>query len=222
MGQYNHPLSVSELVGAERGIFGAEEGGKLTNAVRQQPYSVILLDELEKADPAVWYFFLPIFDEGTIEDPLGRTIDFRNTVIIATSNVGSRRFGGSTIPGFIVPKTGVSDRVREDAEDLWPPEFLNRFDEILVFNALDKDAIRAIVRQRIREVVLVHVDLDDGAFEYLVGQSYDPAMGARPVRRAIQKLVANPLSVMMANDEIAEGDTVRGAMADGKLVFTKA
>ncbi|HET6777166.1 MAG TPA: ATP-dependent Clp protease ATP-binding subunit [Actinomycetota bacterium] len=232
MSHYIDPFSASELVGNRTGVVGWEEGGKLTNAVRKKPYSVVLLDEFEKAHPGVWNLFLPIFDNGRMTDTLGRVIDFRNTVMIMTTNVGSRRFQARTRIGFAAGDTeeaegkvsfkDVEDEVLEDLKDTFSGEFLNRIDEVIIFNALTKDAIRQIVRQRIDETVPVELDVTEEALEFLVNESYDPAMGARPVRRAIQRQVANPLSLMAARNEIAEGDTVQVALRDGQLTFEKA
>jgi ATP-dependent Clp protease ATP-binding subunit ClpC len=228
MSQYVHPYSVSELIGAERGIHGWQEGGRLTNAVRARPYSVVLLDEMEKAHPAVWNVFLQVFDNGRLRDALDRVIDFRNTIIVMTSNVGARRFADRTPIGFTAPTpdgevsfADIEDEVREDLEDVFTPEFLNRVDDIIVFHALSRESIRRIVRRRIEEVVLLDLELDDDALEFLADRSYDPAMGARPVRRTVQRLVANPLSLMLANDELAEGDAVRVGVADGHLAFDR-
>ncbi|HEX9824929.1 MAG TPA: ATP-dependent Clp protease ATP-binding subunit [Actinomycetota bacterium] len=231
MTHYLDPFSVTELVGTKTGVAGWEEGGKLTNAVRAKPYSVVLLDEFEKAHPAVWNLFLPIFDNGRITDTLGRVIDFRNTVMIMTTNVGARRFQARTRIGFAagvdeeaegtVSFDDVEADVMKDLAATFPPEFLNRVDEVVIFNALTKDAIRRIVRKRIEETVPVDLELTPDALAFLVDESYDPAMGARPVRRAIQRLIANPLSMMAARDEIAEGDRVKASLSKGRLRFTK-
>ena len=232
MSHYADPFSVSELIGARTGIAGWEEGGKLTNAVRSKPYSVVLLDEFEKAHPLVWNLFLPIFDEGRITDTLGRVIDFRNTVLIMTTNVGARRFQAGPRVGFAsadgaeergtVSFKDVEDEVLKDLKDTFSPELLNRMDDVVIFNALTRDHIRTIVRQRVAETAVVRVELTRDALEFLVDRSYDPAMGARPVRRAIQRLVANPLSLMAMGDEIAEGDRVKVGLSKGVLTFKKA
>lgn len=221
MGQYQSPGSISELIGAPRGYVSAEQGGALTNAVRKKPYSVIVLDELEKADPAVWNLFLPVFDTGLCQDALGRTIDFRNTVIIATSNVGARRFGKQFTVGFGSTQTSVLDAVRDDASETFPPELLNRFDEVVVFDPLTIDSVRTIVRHELVEMITVPLDVADDAVELLAQESFDPAMGARPVRRTIQRLVANPLAVMVAAGEVTDGDRVRVDVRDGALAFEK-
>jgi ATP-dependent Clp protease ATP-binding subunit ClpC len=223
MSQYAEPFSASELVGAPTGVAGWERGGKLTNAVRAKPYSVVLLDEFEKAHPSVWDLFLPIFDNGRLDDALDRVIDFRNTVVIMTTNVGARRFQARTPIGFAAPGTAslahVEEDVLDDLKDTFTPEFLNRIDETIVFNALTKDDIRRIVRRQIEETVRLELDLTPEALDYLVDQSYDPAMGARPVRRAIQRLVANPLSTMVARGELDDRARVQASLANGALTF---
>jgi ATP-dependent Clp protease ATP-binding subunit ClpC len=226
MSQYGLPHSAVELIGTGLGSAGWDRGGRLTNAVRQRPYSVVLLDEMEKADRVVWNLFLPVFENGTMTDALGQVIDFRNTVIIMTANVGAGRFAESQV-GFGLPDDrralpDVSADVIRDLSDTFPPELLNRVDEVVVFRPLDRHAIRGIVRRRIEEVGVLDLDLTDAAVEHLVEHSWDPAMGARPVRRAVQRLVANPLSMMMARDEVAEGDTVVVDLADGGLTFTRS
>jgi ATP-dependent Clp protease ATP-binding subunit ClpC len=233
MSHYDTPFSGSELIGNKTGVVGWEEGGKLTNPVREKPYSVVLLDEFEKCDPSVWNLFLPIFDDGRMDDALGRTIDFRNTVMIMTSNVGAHRFRGGPPIGIhpeadraaeegAVSFEDVEHDVMRDVRDTFRPELLNRIDEIIVFNALTKDHIRRIVHRRVDETAMVHVELSPQALEFLVEESYDPAFGARPVRRAVQKHVANPLSLMSARNEIADGDTVKVDLVDGRLTFKKA
>jgi ATP-dependent Clp protease ATP-binding subunit ClpC len=232
MSQYVDPYGISELIGTKTGIVGWEQGGKLTNAVRAKPYSVVLLDEFEKAHPAVWNLFLPIFDSGRITDALGRVIDFRNTVMILTSNVGARRFQTGVRVGFAAPDSDeesatvsfkdVEDDVQEDVRDTFSPEFLNRIDEVIIFNALTRDHLRKIVRQQLEETVRLDLRLSPKALAFLVEQSYDPAMGARPVRRAIQRLVANPLSLMAAAGALTEGDPVQVSLDGGALSFETA
>jgi ATP-dependent Clp protease ATP-binding subunit ClpC len=229
MSHYADPLSTSDLIGAKTGVVGWEQGGKLTNAVRSKPYSVVLLDEFEKAHPTVWNLFLPVFDEGRITDTLSRVVDFRNTVLIMTANVGARRFQTRVRVGFAasdgaeargaVSFKDVEDEVMSDLRDTFSPELLNRVDEIVIFNALTRDHIRSIVRQRIAETVVVTIELTPDALEFLVDRSYDPAMGARPVRRTIQRYVANPLSLMVAKDELNPGDRVKVGLSKGELTF---
>ncbi|MBI4261661.1 MAG: ATP-dependent Clp protease ATP-binding subunit, partial [Actinobacteria bacterium] len=230
MSQYNDPYSVSELLGQKTGMSGWQEGGKLANAVRGKPYSVVLLDEIEKAHPDVWNLFLPVFDNGRITDTLGRVIDFRNTVVLMTSNVGARRFRAGPPIGFAASEASgppeleardVVGDVTRDLHDVFPPEFLNRIDDVLVFEPLTRDHIRQIVRRRIGETAPVRIVPTPEALEHLVEASYDPAMGARPVRRAVQRLVANPLSLLMARAEIGEGDEVEMSLADGGLAFRR-
>jgi ATP-dependent Clp protease ATP-binding subunit ClpC len=223
MSQYAEPFSASELVGAATGVAGWDRGGKLTNAVRTKPYSVVLLDEFEKAHRSVWDLFLPVFENGRLDDALDRVIDFRNTVVIMTTNVGARRFQARAPIGFSAAGTGsladVESDVLDDLKETFTPEFLNRIDETIVFNALTKADIRKIVRQQIEETVRIELELTPEALEYLVDQSYDPAMGARPVRRAIQRLIANPLSLMVARGELDDGAPVQASLVNGELTF---
>jgi ATP-dependent Clp protease ATP-binding subunit ClpC len=230
MSQYSSEHSKSELIGTGPGYVGWEEGGKLTNAVRQRPYSVVLLDEIEKAHPSIWNLFLAIFDNGQMTDGLGRLIDFRSSVIIMTSNVGSRFFGDRPPLGFAPPEaaprqhgdfSAVERRVLDELEHTFPPEFLNRVDEVVVFRTLPLDAIHQIVEQQLAETVRFDLHFSKAAFGHLVELSYNPVMGARPVRRAIQREVSNPLSRLVLDGRLAVGDAVTVGLAGGQLTFRK-
>jgi ATP-dependent Clp protease ATP-binding subunit ClpC len=230
MAQYSSEHSKTELIGAGPGYVGWEEGGKLTNAVRRHPYSVVLLDEVEKAHPVIWNLFLGIFDRGRMSDGLGRTIDFRSTVIVMTANVGSRFFGERPLVGFAPAEADprrrgdfsvVERRVLEELEHTFPPEFLNRVDEVVVFRALPVEAIHQIVQQQLADTVRFDLHFSKPAFAHLVEVSYNPAMGARPVRRAIQREVSNPLSRLVLAGQIAVGDAVSVGLAQGRLTFRK-
>jgi ATP-dependent Clp protease ATP-binding subunit ClpB len=206
MSEYQERHTVSRLVGAPPGYVGYEEGGQLTEAVRRRPYSVVLLDEIEKAHTEVFDVLLQILDDGRLTDGQGRTVDFRNTVIIMTSNVRS------------------ADALRE----LFRPEFLNRIDEIVEFQPLSRDQLGEIVelqlerlRARLAELGLDLV-LTPAAKELIAEAGWDPAYGARPLKRAIQRLVENPLAKRLLEHEFADGDTVMVDAEDGELTFEKA
>jgi ATP-dependent Clp protease ATP-binding subunit ClpB len=206
MSEYMEKHAVSRLVGAPPGYVGYEEGGQLTEAVRRRPYSVVLLDEIEKAHPDVFNILLQILDDGRLTDGQGRTVDFRNTVLIMTSNV----------------------RSADALVDVFRPEFLNRVDEIVEFKPLSKEQIGEIVdlqlrrlRERLAERGL-RLELTDEAQQVLAEAGWDPTYGARPLKRAIQRLVENPLALRLLEGEFAEGDTVRVDAKDGELVFETA
>jgi ATP-dependent Clp protease ATP-binding subunit ClpB len=206
MSEYQERHTVARLIGAPPGYVGYEEGGQLTEAVRRRPYSVLLLDEIEKAHNEVFDVLLQILDDGRLTDGHGRTVDFRNTVIIMTSNV----------------------RSPEEMRERFRPEFLNRIDEIVVFEALSRDQLGEIVelqlarlRQRLAERRL-ELELTDAAKELVAEAGWDPTYGARPLKRALQRLVENPLALRLLEGEFAEGDTVRVEARDGELVFERA
>jgi ATP-dependent Clp protease ATP-binding subunit ClpB len=206
MSEYQERHTVARLVGAPPGYVGFEEGGQLTEAVRRRPYSVVLLDEIEKAHMEVFDVLLQILDDGRLTDGQGRTVDFRNTVIIMTSNL----------------------RSAEAMREVFRPEFLNRIDEVVEFHALSKEQLAEIVelqlgrlRERLAERGLA-LELTDAAKEQLVEAGWDPTYGARPLKRAIQRLVENPLALRLLEGEFGEGDTVRVDAQDGELVFTQA
>jgi ATP-dependent Clp protease ATP-binding subunit ClpB len=206
MSEYQERHTVARLIGAPPGYVGYEEGGQLTEAVRRRPYSVILLDEIEKAHPEVFDVLLQILDDGRLTDGQGRTVDFRNTVIIMTSNV----------------------RSTEEMRERFRPEFLNRIDEIVEFKPLTRDQLGEIVelqlarlRERLAERGL-SLELTDAAKEVVTEAGWDPTYGARPLKRALQRLVENPLALRLLEGDFAEGDTVFVDAADGELVFAKA
>jgi ATP-dependent Clp protease ATP-binding subunit ClpB len=206
MSEYMEKHTVSRLVGAPPGYVGYDEGGQLTEAVRRRPYSVILLDEIEKAHPDVFNVLLQILDDGRLTDGQGRTVDFRNTVLIMTSNV----------------------RSAEAMRDVFRPEFLNRIDEIVEFHPLSKEQIGEIVELQLRRVESrlaergLRLELTDAARAALAEAGWDPTYGARPLKRAIQRLLENPLALRLLEGEFAEGDTVRVDAKDGGLVFEKS
>ncbi|HEV7643466.1 MAG TPA: ATP-dependent chaperone ClpB [Pyrinomonadaceae bacterium] len=220
MSEYMEKHAVSRMIGAPPGYVGYDEGGQLTEAVRRRPYSVVLFDEIEKAHPDVFNILLQILDDGRLTDSKGRTVDFKNTVLIMTSNLGSREIQASE---------GSSSEIREMVlqvlRDHFKPEFLNRIDDIVVFGQLGKDQIASIIEiqlEKLRELLAdrgVNITLDDPAKELLVNAGYDPVYGARPLKRAIQTLVQNPLAVKILKGEIAAGQTVHVTAENGELKF---
>ncbi|MFH1502570.1 MAG: ATP-dependent chaperone ClpB [Candidatus Eisenbacteria bacterium] len=222
MSEFMEKHSVSRLIGAPPGYVGYEEGGYLTEAVRRRPYSVVLLDEIEKAHPEVFNVLLQILDDGRLTDGQGRTVDFANTIIIMTSNVGSQ--------WLQEVKDGKTDEVRGRVMDAlrsqFRPEFLNRIDEVVVFNSLSLDHIKLIVDiqvERIRNLLAerkMNLELTDAAREAIAREGFDPVYGARPLKRALQREVQNPLAVRILEGEYKDGDTVVVDARDGAMVFT--
>ncbi len=233
MSEYMEKHSVSRLVGSPPGYVGFDEGGQLTKAVRQRPYSVVLFDEIEKAHPDVFNILLQILEEGRLTDSQGRTVDFRNTIIIMTSNVGAREIAQPTTLGFSADqKSGLSDkeiksRVMAEMKRLFRPEFLNRLDEIIVFNSLTEDQIVEIVKLMVgdlRERMIAQnmsINLTDEACRLIAKEGTDAAFGARPLRRAIQRLLEDPLSEEILEGRWTSGSIVDVDVADGELVFTE-
>jgi ATP-dependent Clp protease ATP-binding subunit ClpB len=222
MSEYMEKHAVARLIGAPPGYIGFEEGGQLTEAVRRRPYSVVLLDEIEKAHSDVFNVLLQVMDDGRLTDGQGRTVDFKNTVLIMTSNVGSQ---------FIVAATD-EDRIREEVEAAlsshFKPEFLNRIDDVVIFQRLTKDQIKQIVDLQVEQLVGrvrergIEVRLTDRARELLANLGYDPTYGARPLKRVIQKRLVDRLALAILEGEFAEGDAVEVDAVDGDLSFTKA
>jgi ATP-dependent Clp protease ATP-binding subunit ClpB len=206
MSEYQERHTVARLIGAPPGYVGYDEGGQLTEAVRRRPYSVLLLDEIEKAHTEVFDVLLQILDDGRLTDGHGRTVDFRNTVIIMTSNL----------------------RSAEAMREFFRPEFLNRIDEVVEFRALTREQLGEIVElqlEQLRERLAARglgLELTDVAQELVADAGWDPTYGARPLKRAIQRLIENPLALRLLEGDFAEGDTVRVDVADGELVFAKA
>jgi ATP-dependent Clp protease ATP-binding subunit ClpC len=212
--------SVSRLVGSPPGYVGYDEGGQLTEAVRRKPYSVVLLDEIEKAHPDVFNILLQILEDGKLTDSQGRKVDFRNTIVIMTSNIGAGQISKNLSLGFSIgDEQGLSyddmkGRVMGELKKVFRPELLNRIDEIIVFHKLDKAEIISIVdlmMKRLREQMTTHevsIELTEEAKELLVEQGYDPAMGARPLRRAIQRFIEDPLADYILGRELAPGSTI--------------
>ena len=217
MSEYQERHTVSRLVGAPPGYVGYEEGGQLTEAVRRRPYSVVLLDEMEKAHADVFNVLLQLLDDGRLTDGQGRTVDFRNTIVIMTSNLGSSVFQDLTSE----PETR-REKVLADVRDTFRPEFVNRIDEIVVFEPLTREDIREIVEIQLRglrerlEDRNITLELTDGALDWLGNLGYDPAFGARPLKRLIQRELQDPLAMQLLAGEIQAGDNLRvDATKDG-------
>ena len=231
MSEYREQHTVSRLFGAPPGYVGYEEGGQLTEAVRRRPYRVILFDEVEKAHPEVWNALLQILDDGRLTDGQGRVVDFRNTVLIMTSNLGTEYINKSGTLGFLGSMEDGDQSNREKIEKAlkgtFRPEFLNRIDETIVFSSLTKDDMEEIVvlqmediRSRLSEHGL-SVELTEAATEWLASEGFDPAFGARPLKRALQKHVESPLSISLLSGDFVPGDTVIVDIEDKKVVFKK-
>ncbi len=220
MSEYQERHTVSRLIGAPPGYVGYEEGGQLTEAVRRRPYSVVLFDEIEKAHPEVFNTLLQLLDEGRLTDGHGRTVDFRHTIVIMTSNIGSRW----------IKELGVEaarERVMEELDRTFRPEFLNRIDEIILFHSLTRDDLRRIVdiqMGRLRNLLAqkqMGLEWTEGLRDYLAEVGYDPVFGARPLKRMIQREVQDPLALAILRGEFREGDTVRVDARNGRVVFAK-
>jgi ATP-dependent Clp protease ATP-binding subunit ClpB len=217
MSEYMEKHSVSRLVGAPPGYVGYEEGGQLTESVRRRPYSVVLLDEVEKAHPDVFNILLQLLDDGRLTDGQGRTVDFRNTIVIMTSNVGSEfifRGGDEKL---------VRQRVGEALRSTFRPEFLNRVDETVIFGRLSQDQLAEVVElqaeglRRRLGARRIELELTDEAKRLLVEHGYDPAFGARPLKRTVQRELENPLAMMVLQGQVGDGDTVVVDAADDRL-----
>ncbi len=226
MSEYMEKHSVSRLIGAPPGYVGYEEGGQLTEAIRRRPYAVVLFDEIEKAAPDVFNVFLQIMDDGQLTDGKGRRVDFKNTIIIMTSNIGATYLTAesmSTPEAFTKASTHVMDALRQH----FKPEFLNRVDDIVLFKPLGKAELSKIVDlqlENVRRLLAdrrISLEVSDAAKEIVFREGYDPAYGARPLKRAIQKLIQDPLALKILDGEILHGDhVVVGVGGDGKLTFT--
>ena len=231
MSEFMEKHSVARLIGAPPGYVGYEEGGYLTEAVRRRPYSVILLDEVEKAHPDVFNILLQVLDDGRLTDGQGRTVDFRNTVIVMTSNLGSQMIQELSVEGgddAAESYTQMKAAVMGVVQAHFRPEFINRLDEIVVFHPLDKAQIREIARiqtqylgKRLAERG-IRIELADSALQLLGNVGFDPVYGARPLKRAIQQQLENPLAHKILSGEFGNGDTIQVEAEGGQLVFRKA
>ena len=227
MSEYMEKYSVSRLIGAPPGYVGYEEGGQLTEAVRRRPYSVVLFDEIEKAHPDVFNVLLQVLDDGRITDSQGRTVDFKNTILIMTSNLGAE---------FLLDGIDDNGNISSEAEELvmsqlknhFRPEFLNRLDEIVMFKPLSKSDIRGIIDLLIKDINRriedkeISLTVTDRALDYIVEKAYDPVYGARPLKRYLQKNVETLLAKKMLADEVAVGDVLSLDVENDALVIRKA
>ncbi|MCA0393440.1 MAG: ATP-dependent chaperone ClpB [Proteobacteria bacterium] len=228
MSEFMEKHAVSRLIGAPPGYVGYEEGGYLTEAVRRRPYSVILLDEVEKAHPDVFNILLQVLDDGRLTDGQGRTVDFRNTVIVMTSNLGSHQI--QELSGDDSPEayTQIKAAVMGVVQAHFRPEFINRLDDIVVFHPLDKKQIKSIARIQLRGLEKrlaergLKLEVSDKAFDLLGNVGFDPVYGARPLKRAIQQQLENPLASRILGGEFGSGDTVKVDAQGGHLAFTRA
>lgn len=223
MSEFMEKHNVARLIGAPPGYIGYEEGGQLTEAVRRKPYSVVVFDEIEKADPEVWNILLQILENGQLTDGHGQIVDFRNTVVIMTGNVGSEFYALLDQVGVDKVRAGVQKEIKA----VFRPEFLNRVDETIIFNSLTRENIRQIVDLQIKKVNQklaeqdLKIQLTDEARAILADKGYVPEYGARPVRRTVQDLVEGPLSKKILAKEFTSGDTIIAKVKDGEIVFNK-
>jgi len=220
MSEYMEKHAVARMIGAPPGYVGYDEGGQLTEHVRRRPYSVVLLDEIEKAHPDVFNVLLQVLDDGRLTDGKGRTVNFNNTVIIMTSNVGSSDIQQAAAIGFSLTNDGdegnsvMRQKLLEELRRTFRPEFLNRVDDIIVFNRLAREHVARIIdlqlvhlRQRLVEK-RIDIEVTEAAKELLLTEGYDEQFGARPMKRAIQRLIQDPLALKILDGELGEGDTV--------------
>jgi ATP-dependent Clp protease ATP-binding subunit ClpB len=233
MSEYQERHAVARMIGAPPGYVGYDEGGQLTEQVRRRPYSVVLFDEIEKAHPDVFNALLQILDDGRLTDGQGRTVSFKNTVIVMTSNIGTGMVEKNTIGFSVHGKDSRTEDTRKRLLDVlrqqFRPEFLNRIDDIIVFNALTREHLAQIVEIQLRNVRQllkdrkVDLEVTPAAKERLIEEGYEPQYGARPMKRAIQRLIQDPLAVRLINGEFSEGDTVvvDAGPAGGELVFSR-
>lgn len=223
MSEYMEKHAVARMIGAPPGYVGYDEGGQLTEAVRRRPYSVVLFDEIEKAHPDVFNVLLQILDDGRLTDSKGRVVDFKNTVLIMTSNLGSREIQAATTNPLA--DRDIKADVLQVLRDHFKPEFLNRVDDIVVFGQLGREQIAAIIDVQLEKLRKnldergIKLELDDSARELLVQKGYDPVYGARPLKRAIQTLIQNPLAVKLLKGEISGGQTVKAVAEGGEIQF---
>jgi len=222
MSEYMEKFSVSRLLGAPPGYVGYDEGGQLTEQVRRKPYSVVLFDEIEKAHPDVFNVLLQVLDDGRLTDSQGRIVNFKNTVIIMTSNIGSEYFNDPTMH-----QKGIEERIKAELKKHFRPEFINRLDEIIIFNQLDLEAIKHIVdiqidilKERLKDRKIA-VELTPKAREFIAEKGYSPEYGARPLKRTIQKLIVDPLSLKLINADFADSDTIVIDVQGKEMIFRK-
>ena len=223
MSEFMEKHSIARLIGAPPGYVGFEEGGYLTEAVRRRPYTVVLFDEIEKAHPEVFNLLLQILDDGRLTDGHGRTVDFRNTVIIMTSNLGSQLITELEDKDYQI----IKERVMDVLKASFKPEFLNRIDDIIIFHPLTREHMKGVVDiqiERLRALLKdrkLNIEITEPAREWLAREGYDPAYGARALKRLIQREIQDPLSMKILAGEFHEGDTIVVELVDGKIGFSK-
>ena len=232
MSEYMEKFNVSRLVGSPPGYIGYEEGGQLTEKVRRRPYSVVLFDEIEKAHPDVMHTLLQIMEEGHLTDAFGRKVDFRNCVVIMTSNIGAEMIHKAGGLGFVLAKeehthADMKDKLLEEAKRAFKPEFINRLDDIIVFRSLNKADMTQIVELEVGKVKDrlkckdVEIHLTQAATDFLIEKGYDPQFGARPLRRAVEKYLQDPLAEELLRSNIKPSESIEVTVAEGKLVFNQ-
>ena len=220
MSEYMEKHSVSRMIGSPPGYVGYEQGGALTESIRRKPYQIILLDEIEKAHPDIFNILLQVLDDGRLTDGQGRTVDFSNTLLIMTSNVGAEHY-----PSDKPVSDSIKNKINDEVDKSFRPEFLNRIDDILIFNSLNQDHLKEIVELQIEEMndLLVSQDLvlkiDDKAKEWLLKKGFDSKFGARPMRRTLEQYIQNPLSEMIIQEKIKNGDIISVSANDFGLEF---
>lgn len=230
MSEYMEKFTVSRLIGAPPGYVGYEEGGQLTEKVRRKPYSVVLLDEIEKAHPDVFHLLLQVLDDGVLTDSFGRKVSFKNCVVIMTSNIGAREIRKGVSLGFQKPgdeatHETMKSMVTTELKKVFNPEFLNRVDEIVVFHALGRKEMEQIVEILLAEFHTRLADkkltltLTEAGKELMIKEGFDPSFGARPLRRVIQRLLENPLSEEILAGKFKEGDTIEVDRVEDGLTF---
>jgi ATP-dependent Clp protease ATP-binding subunit ClpB len=227
MSEYQEKHTVSRLIGAPPGYVGYEEAGQLTEAVRRRPYAVVLFDEIEKANPEVLNVLLQLLDDGRLTDGKGRTVDFKNAVVIMTSNVGSQYIAERALRGETEIDEGTRRQLMDALRQHFKPEFLNRIDEVIFFHALGRDDIRRIIDIQLGALLRrladrkIRLELSDKARDFLIEEGYDPVYGARPLKRTIQRRVLDPLALGVLQGEFKEGDLVRADVSQGSLVLRR-
>jgi ATP-dependent Clp protease ATP-binding subunit ClpC len=232
MSEYMEKFNVSRLIGSPPGYVGYEEGGQLTEQVRRKPYSVVLFDEVEKAHPDVWNMLLQILEEGKLTDNVGRVVNFRNTIILMTSNVGSDTIKRQSTLGFspITDENSyekMRDKILEEAKKTFRPEFLNRLDDLIVFRSLTKPDLVEILDLEVRKVMQrlknrnILLQLDEKAKDFLVEKGYDPQYGARPMRRSVERFLEDPLAEEILRGAMHEGESIRVSVDKDRLIFTQ-
>ena len=220
MSEYMEKHSVSRMIGSPPGYVGYEQGGSLTESIRRKPYQIILLDEIEKAHPDIFNILLQVLDDGRLTDGQGRTVDFSNTLLIMTSNIGAEHY-----PSDKLISDSIKNKINDEVDKSFRPEFLNRIDDILIFNSLNQDHLKEIVELQIEEMndLLVSQDLvlkiDGKAKEWLLKKGFDSKFGARPMRRTLEKYIQNPLSEMIIQEKIKNGDIISVSANDFGLEF---